>query len=226
MNENSEDEIIIFQENVKKIFAELKFLERYDDVIEKSIRLDDNAGYLVCVSELHYNDNFTISLLSKWREAATTFHNRFEVTHEGTRQWLRDLVLDMPDKILFLIFDTYGQPIGHLGFANVFNSNGIFELDNVVRGNNERATGIMTKATITLLQWARDNISPNGFFLRTLDDNKHALKFYSKLGFTKTNKQPLRKICHEVGFSYVPIEVGDDESPDKYFIGMALNATL
>ena len=105
MNENSEDEIIIFQENVKKIFAELKFLERYDDVIEKSIRLDDNAGYLVCVSELHYNDNFTISLLSKWREAATTFHNRFEVTHEGTRQWLRDLVLDMPDKILFLIFD-------------------------------------------------------------------------------------------------------------------------
>ena len=224
MNEDTAKEKKSFEERVRTVFAELKSLKRYDQLINASIPLDGDSGYLVCVSEFHINDDVVISLLSKWREEATTFHSKFEVTHEGTRKWLRSLLLDIPDKILFLVLDRYGRPVGHLGFAGACNPERIFELDNVIRGEHGCAPGIMEKATIALFQWARDTFSPRKFFLRTLDDNSHAINFYSKLGFREQDKQPLRRINHEAGFNHVPVESGDNELPDKFFIGMSLEA--
>ena len=171
-----------FKEKVRDLFSTLKSLERYDELLDASIRMPNNAGYLLCVSNLHESDDQVISLLSKWREEATTFHNKFKVTHKGTRHWLKVLLLDVPDRILFLVLDSHGYPIGHLGFANAINDECVFELDNVVRGVNDRSPGIMSAATVAILQWARENASPKQFYLRTLDDNIHAIRFYEKLG--------------------------------------------
>ena len=213
----------LYQQRVRSEFQLLKSIDRYDESVAHSIRLPDNKGYLLCVSEFHTHDNQLISTLAKWRAQATTFHNKFEVTLESTNRWLRKLLLDVPDRILFIVVNTYGYRIGHMGFANALNNDCIMEFDNVIRGAHGRDKGIMSCATKALLSWANDKFEPELFKLRTLEDNEHAISFYQKLGFRIDGKQPLRRIESNGEINHVPSNEGDSHPPDSYFTCMRLN---
>jgi len=210
----------LYQNRIRTEFAALKSKTRYDDLVANSIRLKDGAGYLLCVSELHHDDDETIALFGKWREEAVTFHNKFPVTFEGTRRWTRKLLLDVPDRILFLVLDQFGHPIGHMGFANALNEDGWMEFDNVVRGVQKVRPGIMAKATQAILEWAESVFEPRGFYLKTLDNNLHAIQFYEKLGFRQTSRYGLKRVQNDHGFDHVLIPVGDSAIPDRYFVRM------
>ena len=210
--------------NIKSVFAELKSSERFDTIIDKSIKLENGNGYLVCISELHLNDVETIEMLARWRREAKTFHNKFDVTFESTKKWLRNLLLDVPDRILFMVLNRFGHPIGHLGFASSFNFDRIMELDNVVRGVQGEDKGIMSLATLALLKWASQKFRPEGFCLRTLDNNTHALNFYSGLGFQEYYKQPLKRIGTDEEFNHIPIDNVENFTPDRYFVCMKIES--
>jgi RimJ/RimL family protein N-acetyltransferase len=212
-----------YQAIVRSEFASLKSIVVYDELVAHSIRLPEKNGYLLCVSELHVGDKLLIESLAKWREEATTFHNKFNITFESTQRWLRKLLLDVPDRILFLVLNRYGHPIGHMGFANALNDEGLMEFDNVIRGVRGQDAGLMGLATKTLLTWAQDTFKPNRFYLRTLDDNEHAISFYTKLGFKLDGKQPLRRIECNGEINHLPIADGDTNPPDRYFTCMRLD---
>jgi RimJ/RimL family protein N-acetyltransferase len=212
--------VAAYQARIRTRFATLKSATRYDDLLASSIRLKDNNGYLLCVSELHCEDDEVIRLFAKWREEALTFHNKFKVTFESTKRWTRKLLLDVPDRILFLVTDPFGHPIGHMGFANALNNEGWMEFDNVVRGVQNARPGIMSLATQAILEWAQLTFEPNGFYLRTLDNNLHAIQFYERMGFRRVSQQGLRRIQTEDGFNHVPIPEGDTNPPDRYFVRM------
>lgn len=220
------EQVNVYQSLVRSEFASLKSIDRYDELMAHSIRLADNRGYLLCVSELHTGDELLIALLAKWRREATTFHNKFNVTFESTQRWLRKLLLDVPDRILFLVLNRYGYPIGHMGFANALNNEGMMEFDNVIRGVQGQDAGLMGVATMALLFWANDTFKPNGFYLRTLDDNEHAISFYSKLGFKLDGKQPLRRIESNGEINHLPLAEGDTNPPDRYFTCMRLDPSV
>ena len=217
------EKIFLYQQRVRSEFALLKSIDRYDESVARSIRLPNNKGYLLCVSEFHTHDDQLISMLAEWREEATTFHNKFKVTLESTNRWLRKMLLDVPDRILFIVVNTYGYRIGHMGFANALNNDCIMEFDNVIRGENGRDKGIMSCATKALLSWANDKFEPQLFKLRTLEDNEHAISFYQKLGFRLDGKQPLRRIDGNGEINHVPLNDGDTHPPDRYFTCMRLN---
>jgi RimJ/RimL family protein N-acetyltransferase len=212
--------VAVYQTRIRTQFATLKSISRYDDLVATSIRLKNNNGYLMCVCELHYEDVEVIKLLAKWREEAVTFHNKFRVTFDGTKQWLRKLVLDVPDRILFLVLDRFGHPIGHLGFANALNNECYMEFDNVVRGVPKTEPGIMSLATQAILEWAQQTFEPRGFYLRTLDNNVHAIQFYERLGFRRRSQQGLRRVESADGFNHIPIPDGDTNPPDRFFVRM------
>ncbi len=174
------------------------------------------------MSELHSDDEFIINMLARWRGNIDTFHNKFKVSFESTKKWLRNLLLNMPDKILFLVVNSDGEFVGHLGFANSMNTNLSMELDNVVRGEKFVSPGIMHNATKTLLNWAVKEFSPLNFHLKTLDNNINAISFYKKLGFSEFNKEPLRLIRTEDGYYYESIKDDNIEPPDRYFVSMQL----
>jgi len=197
-----------YQDRIRTQFAALKGMRRFDDLMSASIRLKDDAGYLLCVSELHYDDDEIITLLGKWREEAITFHNKFPVTFEGTKRWLRKLLLDIPDRIL------------HLGFAGALNEEGLMEFDNVVRGVQKVRPGIMALATQAVLAWAQATFEPRGFYLKTLDNNTHAIQFYERLGFRRAGQYALRRVQSGQGFDHVPVPAGDANPPDRYFVRM------
>jgi hypothetical protein len=215
-----------YRRRVRTAFAALKKIARFDELVSRSIALPQGRGYLACVCELHTDDGQTIERLAKWREHATTFHSKFKVTFEGTRSWLRSLLLDVPDRILFLVLNRHGSSVGHLGFANALNDASLIELDNVVRGVPAAEPGIMSVSTLALMNWARQHVKPAGFYLRTLESNTHAIAFYSRLGFKTESKEPLRRIEAVDGYNHVPIEHGDERPADDYFVRMRFVARM
>jgi len=208
-------------EGVAAEFAALKAIRRFDDLIARSIRLEGDRGYLACVCELHADDDETIALLAKWRDEATTFHNQFQVTFEGTKRWLRERLLDVPHRILFLVLTRHGHAIGHMGFNHAEPHGGMLEVDNVIRGVQGVEPGLMALGIKALLGWADEAIRPKGYWLRTYDDNVRAIRFYERLGFAIEETRPLRRVVEDGVASYVPRPEGDTAPPDLSHVVMA-----
>lgn len=211
----------VFKRAVRENFAFLKRTARVADAFAKAIPFTEPDGLLLPVCELHTTDSAMIAMLAKWRsENATAYPTRFPVTLDGTASWLRDKLLAVEDRLLFLVLDRYGHPIGHLGFANSVNDVGEMEVDNVIRGVKPGNPGLMRAAMRALLKWAQDVIGPGGFYLRVLDDNPHAIAFYRDLGFVDGERQPLRRQARGDVVSLVPVGAGDSAPPDQHFLRM------
>ena len=222
MNTNSlsPEAAAAYQTAVKTQFAALKQINQFDELVARSIRLEDHKGYLLCVSELHADDDIAIARLAKWRREAITFRDSFKPTFDSTKRWLRKLLLDVPDRILFIVLDRYGNAIGHLGFAHAMNDQGLMEVDNVIRGVKDIEPGIMAHSTQVLFRWAVQAFSPQGFHLNTIDSNTHAVQFYIRLGFKISEKQPLRSIEEDGEVKLIPQPADDKNPPDDYIVRM------
>jgi perosamine synthetase len=220
-----ERKVQIYKSAVRKAFQFLKETERLDHLWAKSIPIEKPEGFLIPVCRLHVNDHDLIATLSKWRsENSFAYPTQFPVTENGTKNWLTTKLLEVEDRILFLILNKTGKKIGHLGFASCINDGGEMEIDNVVRGVKEDSPGMMQAASKALLKWAHDTIGPEEFVLRVFEDNSHAVEFYKKMGFVASEKIPLRKKESGEMISYVPLESSDqNKRPDKIFLRMVYN---
>lgn len=213
--------IAVYIQAIKKEFAFLKKTKTFDDLLAKSIAFQDKQFYLVPICELHTTDDQLISQLAQWRiDNNAVYPSQSQITIEGTKQWLRNSLLNVEDRILFLVLDPYGNRIGHLGFANGINEKYELELDNVVRGIQGSHPGIMSNAVKALLDWAKDTLGCRSFYLRTFSDNVKAIGFYNNLGFKNDELVSLRR--HEAGNSvyYRLLDEQDQDEPDKCFLRM------
>ena len=212
-----------YKKNIAETFKRLKDIDDYEILINNCIRINSCKGFLVPVCNLYERDDALLLKLADWRRNAITFHNKFNVTHESTKLWLRNLLLDIPDRILFLVLDEFGTSIGHMGFTNALNDEGLIEFDNVIRGIPSTNPGIMSSAILTLLNWASESFESKKFYIRTLESNTHAISFYKKLGFVFEGWQPLRRVEKGNEFNHFPIKEGDKNPPDQYFICMKIS---
>lgn len=202
---------------VARTFAFLKGTTSPAELWLKAIPLAENAGYLLPICELHAEDEEMIEMLGRWREEhAHVYPTQFPVTFAGTKRWLRERLLDAPDRILFLITDPKGKPIGHVGFASVLNDDGTMELDNLLRGSLSGHREIVRLAVEALLAWAQNTIGPEGFTLRVLASLKHVIKLDQRIGFVEVERIPLRKQVDGEVIAYVPT----DGEPDEHFVRM------
>jgi perosamine synthetase len=210
-----------YQQAIRSHFAFLKQTTKLDDLYAKSIPLKNEAGYLVPICELHASDDILIAKLAQWRkENSFAYPSQFLVTFDGTKQWLRSKLLDVEDRLLFLVTDKHGTHVGHLGLANGLNAQGELEIDNVVRGVKDTNSGIMSLAMEALLNWAEEIIAPTQMFLRVFNDNNHAIQYYKKLGFVDGQLIPLRKHQKGDNVTYTPLVETDTATPDQYFLRM------
>ncbi|MBN2239562.1 MAG: aminotransferase class I/II-fold pyridoxal phosphate-dependent enzyme [Dehalococcoidales bacterium] len=215
--------IEIYKQSIRKEFLFLKNTSDIIDMYSKAIPLPDQQGCLIPVCELHADDPELIELFAKWRaENSYAFPTRFPVTFDGTKSWLRSKLLDVEDRMLFLVLNNNGDRIGHLGWANAVNDSFEMEIDNVVRGRKDIQPGIMSTAMKALVKWAQENLWPEVIFLRVLKSNTHAIQFYKDLGYQEESLFPLR--CQEANdtISYIPVPDGDNNPPDDYFVRMVL----
>lgn len=183
----------------KRVYAVL-------EQVKKSINEDDRPA------KVHvYNENGTLCgwlepltlksvttghaiRLGRWREENSfAFPSQFKVTVEGTKKWLKNQVIDNPERILFYIFSDKNthHPVGHLGLASFDFDQNSLELDNVLRGDKFNHPGLMSMGVRALIDWANKYLSPKSIFLRVMSDNKHAIEFYKQIGFVRKEYIPV-----------------------------------
>ncbi|MES1147358.1 MAG: bifunctional GNAT family N-acetyltransferase/PLP-dependent aspartate aminotransferase family protein [bacterium] len=212
-------EATVYRKSTEEMFRFLKSTKRLDDLWTKAIPLAEEAGFLLPICELHAEDHDLIDLLGRWREeSAHVYPTQFPVTFEGTKSWLRFRLLDTPDRILFLIVDPKGKPLGHVGFASALNDSGILELDNLLRGSMTGHREITRLAVEAILKWAQDTLPVEGFTLRVLSSLKNVIKFDERIGFKEVERIPLRKEVKGDCIGFVTATDGQD--PDEWFIRM------
>jgi perosamine synthetase len=209
----------VYRQAVAREFALLKSTSTLEELWARAIPLPDAQGALVPVCELHADDVETVATLARWRaENELAFPTRFPVTVEGTARWLRSGLLDVADRILFLVCDRHGHAVGHLGFAGCLNPERELEVDNVVRGVKDREPGLMSIALQRLLDWADEMFQPTGIFLHVFADNNRAVAFYRRLGFRSTGTIDLERVIEGERVSFVPCRAG--RKPDAVFLRM------
>lgn len=135
-----------------------------------------------------------IKLLGSWRKKSNRwFPSQFRVTYAGTKRWGKTQLLDKEDRILFMIEDLTGRPIGHLGFYRFDFKTYSCEVDNVIRGINH-VPGVMTAAITSLCDWGKHALGIRTYYLRVVSNNVRAVRLYTRAGFEVVERLPLKKV--------------------------------
>ena len=214
----------VYKKSVTDNFYFLKNSKNIKDVYLKAIPIE-NSGFLLPVSQYHAEDEALLENLTRWRnENVEVYPTQFQATIESTRSWILNRLVMVEDRILFLVVDAKGSVVGHMGFNGCHNDKLLFEIDNVVRGNRSAEKGLFSKAMRCLIEWARKTINVEGFFLRVMDDNPHAIEFYKKNNFAENKRIPLIKEINGNTVSYR--EAGPGEEPIKCFVNMEFKPSI
>ncbi|MBW0161204.1 MAG: aminotransferase class I/II-fold pyridoxal phosphate-dependent enzyme [Sediminibacterium sp. Gen4] len=199
----------VFVENCRNEFSFLKNPDNISNLLASHVQVI-NGGYLVPLTGIHLNNDEILESLWSWREEHYyAYPSRNKTTIESTRNWIQKAVIDNPDRILFLIYDERQKFVGHAGFADAGNADCELEFDNILRGDKTARKGLMADVMATLENWARTVLFPNGFYLRVLESNKHAVTFYNKIGFVESSKYGLVREDVENGYRLIKAAEAD-----------------
>jgi RimJ/RimL family protein N-acetyltransferase len=184
------------------------------------------VGWLTPVGRHDVERPASVALLARWREAAAeAFPSQFQVTLAGTKRWLVQHLLDVPDRLLFWVKTYSGDAIGHLGLFHFDWDDRTVELDNVVRGVPGVMPGIMHHSIHALVDWTFDALRMEAMFLRVFSDNERAIRLYERCGFRQTMRMPLVRVPQDDSVRWIEAP-GDFRQPaSRYFVTMRLLAT-
>jgi perosamine synthetase len=214
----------VFKKSVTNNFGFLKSSQNIRDAFINSIPIED-IGFLVPLSNAHKNDISLMQKLTLWRNVnVQCYPTQFEATLDSTSSWFNDRILNVKDRILFLVVDNKGTISGHMGFNGCHNNHFEFEIDNVIKSNSELPKGFFSKALFSLIEWARKIINVETFFLRVMEENDHAINFYEKNNFVKFERIPLVKENKKDLTTYR--QASNSEKPDKFFLKMIWRPSL
>lgn len=205
----------------RAVVANFSFLKAATDIQSALIRAIPipQAGFLVPVCASHCDDDDVLKKLTDWRnENVQAYPTQFRATPDSTKAWLKDRLLAVDDRMLFLVVDNCGKVVGHIGFNGCNNEQRLFEIDNVVRGDSTAAKGLLSKALIAVMEWARKTVNVEGFCLRVMEDNLHAIEFYKHNEFEEVRRIPLVKEGDAQFVSYR--EAKEGEPVAKSFVYM------
>ena len=116
----------------------------------------------------------TAEYLYQLRQGAN-FPGDSGITVSGTATWLQEHVLNIQDRILFIVVDPNGMNVGHLGLW--FRDEFTLELDNVVKDSRNSVKGVMSEATRALGRWVNEFVGVEDLTLRVNPKNLHAVLF-------------------------------------------------
>jgi RimJ/RimL family protein N-acetyltransferase len=182
----------------------------------------ERLGRLVPFNLRLAGDASLVRALCEWRAAhSKAFLTVFAPDAEATRDYLTRFSLPDPARILFLIEDVAGRPVGNIGLCNV--SEGDAELDNVLRGEAVTAKDFMVHAHRALLRWSFSQLGVRLVYLNVIDDNERAIRCYYKIGFREGARRALLRQVQEHGYRLVPESSASGEPTGLHLIRMELD---
>jgi perosamine synthetase len=212
-----------FRTRVRSTFDFLKRSPSLDQLLAKSLPLHD--GWAVPMGDLHVGDPALIEALGRWRgRHADTFPRQFTITPEGTRRWLADAIVGNPDRLLLLVCDRLGRPLGHIGFtlgtdasmASLLRTERLIEYGYILRGEPD-APGIMSQAERAGINWCHEELAPDAVYALTFEDNLGALRHQVRNGAIRHSTIPLRRHADGATVEYRPRAVDDVAPADRRY---------
>lgn len=174
---------------------------------------------LLPVTDASVKDDTVVSLLARWRKNHEHwFPAKFMITFPGTQKWLYERVINVEDRLLFLL-KVHNHFIGHVGLFRFDYQTRECELDNIVRGEEEYP-GILGHAVMTMMEWGKTALMINRYTLQTASDNERALRFYNRLGFVETHRVPLVHIKRNDGWYWEDAPLGFKGKTKRYNVFM------
>lgn len=156
------------------------------------------CAYLIPVTELIFEYPSVIEKLIEWRrDNPSVSNNYFEVTREGTENWLKKVILEDDKKIFFIIVDKAGVPIGQMGISNLNEEEYSGFVYAVIKGDKTAPKGIMEYCLYAMLQWGQDELQLRRFYLDVQETNERAIALYKRIGFEVIKRIPLEKKVSE-----------------------------
>ncbi|NOV02085.1 GNAT family N-acetyltransferase [Paenibacillus planticolens] len=164
-----------------------------------------------------------IKSLMEWRVAAGQwFATQFPPNEEGTRAWAQHQIIDMDDRILFIIEDEDHTPIGQIGLMHYDETAKTCEYDNLLRGRKGRYGNIVLHALLTLGGWSLRELGVLKGYLNVLSDNARAIHIYETLGAVEVQRTPLRKEIEGEVIRWVPTKDQPDGEPEREMVTMVI----
>ena len=123
----------VYQKAVVSNFSFAKSAKTIHEAYLRAIPIQ-GEGFLLPVCEAHLLDDDLLQKITEWRNTNIgVYPSQFEATVDSSRIWMKDHLIAIPDRILFLVVDNTGRVIGHLGFNSCLSNDFLCEIDNVVR---------------------------------------------------------------------------------------------
>lgn len=177
-------------------------------------------GRLVPVGSWILEEHAIIEALTAWRRRwSRMFFSRFEPTAERTAAYLRNLAIEGPDRLMFLIYTDDDRFVGHTGIANVAGSTG--DLDNIVRGVSGGHPRLMPFASVAVLEWCFGELGLGGMNGRVMSFNRPIISLLKQIGFEAVETLPLfeRKAGDTTFHDFVePGQSNVDYSCTRFFL--------
>ncbi len=180
-----------YRDMVLESMCDLKHASNTDSVID--CWFGSQPYRLMLLTTSHLEDQQIIRLCAKWRKQHEDwFPARFTVTVDGTARWLKNGVVEPPDRLLFMI-SVNERYLGHVGLFRFEFDERTCEIDNIVRGESGYP-GLIGDAIANMMRWGTSRLGLKGFTLQTFSNNVKSLSLYAKLGFREVKRVPLVKI--------------------------------
>jgi RimJ/RimL family protein N-acetyltransferase len=161
-----------------------------------------------------------VPVLARWRgENLSGFPREERITLDGTRTWVRKQLVERPDRILFLLVDAAGQPVGQAGFANLDFVASVGEFDNIIKGDKAAAKGAMALSCSALIAWAHAGLGVKDLWVECFYDNFTAVALYHRLGFRPRQLKPIRRLREAECVRWVDAAPG--ESFERFHLVLA-----
>jgi RimJ/RimL family protein N-acetyltransferase len=169
---------------------------------------DRQEGSVRVVTGRMAKEDQLAALIFRWRGSAMhSFLTVFEPTIAKTREYLDNIYVPSPQRILFLISDAHDQPVGVAGYAGIERDSA--EVDLVLRGEPAQP-GLMFHALATIVAWGFEELTLPKICLNVLKGNDRAIRLYARLGFHTVREVGLRRDPTADGYRLVPDAAGID----------------
>jgi hypothetical protein len=138
---------------------------------------------------------------------------------------LENVVLPSSDRVLFLILEDEGKPIGNFGVCSL--TPNAAELDNLIRGERGGDPNLIFYSEIAMLSWLYWGIGINSVSLHVFSNNAKTIALHSSVGFAVAKKYRLNRILegNETRF-LIDSELGTPADFDYYEMTLDRNGFI
>jgi|688.fasta_scaffold398290_1 ribosomal protein S18 acetylase RimI-like enzyme len=176
-----------------KILEKIKFLEK-TQIKRYSLPIPGFKNYFMtpCLSCDCNNKKLLNFFLRLRRKYSHTFINDKNISLKSTKTWYKKNLINIKNKILFVIKNNYGENVGHLGFNNYKNNS--IEIDNVIIDPLNSKKNLSRSCLYELIKFGKKKLKVKYFYLKVVNTNYKAINFYFKNNFYISNIVKIKSI--------------------------------